>query len=142
MMMEQTSGDHPENEPKNRVRKYDFLNPLIGYRLRILRQEKDISRSRVAKQINKTSKQLAAIESGKEDLTAQNIYKLCSFFAVEANYFFIDLAEINNGNGELAINAHQAKELRRLFDSYLNLPNRDMQKSLVQLAESVALADM
>ena len=142
MMMEQPSGDQPENEPKNRVRKYDFLNPLIGHRIRMLRHEKDISRSRAAKQINKTSKQLAAIESGKDELTAQEIYILCSFFAVEANYFFIDLAEINNGNADLAINAHQAKELRRLFDSYLNLPSRDMQKSLVKLAESVALTDM
>ena len=61
--------------------------------------------------------------------------------SVEANYIFDDLAEINNGNGELVFNAHQAKELRRLFDSYLNLPNRDMQKSLVRLTESVAQAD-
>ncbi len=141
-MREQPTEHLPGNEPKNRVRKYDFINPLIGHRIRMLRQEKDISRSRVAKHINKTSKQLAAIESGNDDLTAQEIYKLCSFFAVEASYFFIDLAEMNHGNGELAINAHQAKELGRLFDSYLNLPNRDMQKSLVQLAESVAQADM
>jgi len=141
-MREHPSGNASENEPKNRVHKYDFLNLLIGHRIRMLQHEKDIFHNRVAKQINKSSKQLEVIKSGNNDLTAQEIYKLCSFFSVEANYIFGDLAEINNGNGELVFNAHQAKELRRLFDSYLNLPNRDMQKSLVRLTESVAQADM
>ena len=135
------AGDSTPNASK-RVRKYDFINPLVGHRIRMLRNEKGISRSQVAKQIDKTLQQLDHLEGGQDNLTAEHIYKLCNFFSVEANYFFTDLAEINLDSSGIKINAHQAKELRRLFDSYLNLPNRDMQKSLVKLAESVAQSDM
>ena len=131
----------PNNSSK-RVRQYDFVNPLIGHRLKILRLEKKISRSRAAKIIGKTLKQLDALEDGRKSLTAENIYKLCNFFSVDAGYFFVDLTEIATNGGELKINAHQAKEVRRLIESYLDLPNRDMQKTLVQLAESVATSDM
>ncbi len=131
--------------PPKRDQKYDFINPLIGHRLKLLRQEKDISRSRAAKVIGKTLQQLEAIESGQESLTSEYIYKFCMFFEIDAGYFFVDLADIGD-IGDMAdalkINAHQAKEVRKLIDAYLNLPNREMQKSLVQLAESVAQAKM
>ena len=125
-MKEQSS----KNSPK-RIHKYDFINPLIGHRLKTLRLEKSISRSRAAKIIDKTLKQLDAIEYDQDGLTAEHIYKFCVFFKVDAGYFFVDLADIGESNDDLKINAHQAKEVRRLFGSYLNLPNRDMQKSLV-----------
>lgn len=127
----------PAISPK-RARKYDFINPLVGHRLRILRHGKNISPSRTAKIIGKTIQQLDAIESGKESLTAESIYKLCVFFTIDAGYFFIDLAEINKNIPNREINTHQAKEVCRLFDSYLKLSNRETQKSLVLLVESVA----
>ncbi len=134
--------EQSNKNPTRRVRKYDFINPLVGHRLRILRDEKEVSRSQAAKIIDITLKQLDAIESGREDLTAENIYKLCAYFNIDAGYFFIDCAEICRSNGKLQINAHQAKEVWQLLDSYLNLPNREMQKSLVRLAESIANSEM
>ena len=58
-MREHPSGNASENEPKNRVHKYDFLNLLIGHRIRMLQHEKDIFHSRVAKQINKSTNHLS-----------------------------------------------------------------------------------
>lgn len=131
----------PPTDGKKSVRKSnnnDFASSLIGCRIQALRLSGDIDIRDVAKRLNMGKKQLIAVEQGAEVADVRILHRLCDLFSVDANYFFQDFDSISGLKDVSKIKSAQAKDLKRLFEAYLSIPNRALQKSLVELAESIS----
>ena len=115
----------------------DFASPVIGSRIQALRQSGDIDIRDIAKRLNLNKKQLMEVEEGALVADVRMLLLLCDIYSVDANYFFQDLNGISNDGKYTDLKPHQTKDLKRLFNAYLCLSDRMLQKSLVDLAESV-----
>ncbi len=56
------------------------------YRIRDLREDRDLSQAEVAKIINTTQQQYSKIEIGKADISAHKLSILAKFYNVSADY--------------------------------------------------------
>ena len=56
------------------------------YRIRDLREDRDLTQADVAKVIKTTQQQYSKIEAGKADISGQKIILLAKFYKVSADY--------------------------------------------------------
>ena len=56
------------------------------YRIRNLREDRDLSQSVIAKVIRTTQQQYSKIESGKADISGEKLKLLAEFYNVSADY--------------------------------------------------------
>lgn len=56
------------------------------YRIRDLREDRDLSQSEIAKIIKTTQQQYSKIETGKSDICGEKIIRLAEFYNVSADY--------------------------------------------------------
>lgn len=55
-------------------------------RLRALREDRDLTQSFIGRLINKSQQGYSHIESGRAELKLENLYKLCEFYNVSADF--------------------------------------------------------
>ena len=56
------------------------------YRIRDLREDKDLSQADIAKVIKTTQQQYSKIETGKADISGQKLILLAKFYKVSVDY--------------------------------------------------------
>lgn len=56
------------------------------YRIRDLREDKDLSQEKIAKIIRTTQQQYSKIETGKSDISGEKLILLAKFYNVSADY--------------------------------------------------------
>ncbi len=56
------------------------------YRIRDLREDRELSQAQVAKVIHTTQQQYSKIESGKSDISGEKLKLLAEFYHVSADY--------------------------------------------------------
>ena len=56
-------------------------------RMKELREDNDLTQSKVAKIINKSQQGYNNIETGRAELKIEDLIKLCEFYKVSADYF-------------------------------------------------------
>ena len=56
------------------------------YRIRDLREDRDLSQSDIAKVIQTTQQQYSKIEIGKADISGEKLIRLAEFYNVSADY--------------------------------------------------------
>lgn len=56
------------------------------YRIRDLREDKDLSQEEIAKIIKTTQQQYSKIETGKSDISGEKLKLLAEFYNVSADY--------------------------------------------------------
>lgn len=56
------------------------------YRIKDLREDRDLSQSEVARVIQTTQQQYSKIETGKADISAEKLKRLAEFYNVSADY--------------------------------------------------------
>ncbi|MBE6727855.1 MAG: helix-turn-helix transcriptional regulator [Ruminococcaceae bacterium] len=56
------------------------------YRIRDLREDKDLSQEKIAKIIKTTQQQYSKIETGKSDISGEKLILLAKFYNVSADY--------------------------------------------------------
>lgn len=55
-------------------------------RLRALREDRDLTQSFIGRLINKSQQGYSHIESGRAELKLEDLYKLCKFYNVPADF--------------------------------------------------------
>lgn len=55
-------------------------------RLRALREDRDLTQSFIGRLINKSQQGYSHIESGRAELKLEDLYKLCEFYNVSADF--------------------------------------------------------
>ncbi|MDE6597271.1 MAG: helix-turn-helix domain-containing protein [Clostridia bacterium] len=63
-----------------------FNKYLLGERLKALRQEKNIGQNFLAKDLQLSNASISYWETGKQEPTAEAIFKLAKYFNVSADY--------------------------------------------------------
>lgn len=56
------------------------------YRIRDLREDKDLSQEKIAKVIKTTQQQYSKIETGKSDISGEKLILLAKFYNVSTDY--------------------------------------------------------
>ena len=56
------------------------------YRIRELREDRDLSQSDVAKVLGTTQQQYSKIETGRSDISGEKLKRLAEFYNVSADY--------------------------------------------------------
>ncbi len=56
------------------------------YRIRDLREDRDLTQAEIAKVIKTTQQQYSKIEIGKADISGEKLKLLCQFYNVSADY--------------------------------------------------------
>ena len=56
------------------------------YRIRDLREDRDLSQSDVAKVLQTTQQQYSKIETGRSDISGEKLKRLAEFYNVSADY--------------------------------------------------------
>ncbi|MBO5891884.1 MAG: helix-turn-helix transcriptional regulator [Oscillospiraceae bacterium] len=56
------------------------------YRIKDLREDRDLSQAEIAKVIGTTQQQYSKIETGKADISGEKLRKLALFYNVSADY--------------------------------------------------------
>lgn len=64
----------------------DKLTAEIGGRIRALRNEKELTRERLAEKAEISTQFLADIESGNKGMSATTLYKLCKALNISSDY--------------------------------------------------------
>ena len=64
----------------------NFNREVLGERLKMLRAEKNIGQNVLAKQLELSNASISYWETGKQEPTAQAIFKLAKYFNVSADY--------------------------------------------------------
>lgn len=58
----------------------------FGEKIRLLREERELSQSELGLQINMTQRKVSYLENGKHEPSLEDMKALCSFFHVSADY--------------------------------------------------------
>lgn len=78
------------------VKKIDNLDIRIGHNLRKLRKFNKLTQKEVGYILNVSAQQITKYETGKNRISASNLYKLADYYNKEINLFFIiSLEEIS-----------------------------------------------
>ena len=56
------------------------------YRIRQMREDRDLSQEKIAKVIKTTQQQYSKIETGKADISGEKLKLLCRFYNISADY--------------------------------------------------------
>ena len=56
------------------------------YRIRDLREDRDLSQADIAKVIQTTQQQYSKIETGKADISGEKLIRLAQFYNISADY--------------------------------------------------------
>ena len=56
------------------------------YRIRDLREDRDLSQADIAKVIQTTQQQYSKIETGKADISGEKLIRLAEFYNISADY--------------------------------------------------------
>ena len=65
-----------------------MIKHILGQRIRALRLQKNLSQEKFALQINMDRTYLASVESGKRNISIENIYKISQGLNVSLEEFF------------------------------------------------------
>jgi transcriptional regulator with XRE-family HTH domain len=125
------------SKKRRRSRNNQLVDPLIGYRIRLLRVGKKIAIKAVAQRLSVTIRKMDDYESGMAPLTVGQLYSLATLFAVDTNYFYQDFSELEDVIDFNDIAPNLAKELSRLCRAYLSLEDKALRKSLIDLVKSM-----
>lgn len=68
----------------------------FGEKIRLLREEKDLSQTRLGKLTNMTQRKISYIECGKYEPNIEDIVILCKYFDVSADYLLGLSDDINS----------------------------------------------
>ena len=126
---------NPKNS--NRGRRNYLVDPLVGYRIRLLRTSRNVSPKTVGRALGVAVKKLNDIESGMAELTAGQLYSLAMLFSIDVNYFYQDFAELEKVAGVRDTTTNLAKELSEICKAYLCLEDKKLRKSLIDLVKSM-----
>lgn len=64
----------------------DFEMQIMAERLRLLRTERNIGQNALAKALDVSNASISYWENGKQEPSAQAVYKLAQYFGVTADY--------------------------------------------------------
>ena len=110
--------------PKEKKYKNTALLKFIGKKIRIKREEFNLSQTEIADILEVSYTQIYHYETGRSEIPLTNILKLCEFFNVDISYFLSDIKNEKSiakypENPRLEKTIHTVKEIFEFNDEDL-----------------------
>ena len=123
----------------------DIVDPVIGLRIRGLREQAGAEVGVIARSRGLRVKALKAIESGEESADSAALHCLASMFRAPIALFFDGLPAVTDAAAkpDAAAQPNQAPRARalvKILNIYASLPDKRLCKTLMELIESVVQA--
>jgi transcriptional regulator with XRE-family HTH domain len=103
--------------------RHDQITPVLGGILRVLREEKGLTREWVAEHSDTGLRHLAAIELGQKNPSVDTLYRLVRCLGVSSDCIFY--AELSEGNSELEsisrLSATCTEKQRQLIIAFIKM---------------------
>jgi len=109
------------------------INILIGKRILSLRDQKNMSRSKLAKVIGITHQQLDKYEKGTNRISAAKIAIICQALKIDPAFFYSNLIMEKNITKDIQ------KDLDKLIPHFLNINNSSKRDVLINLAKELVI---
>jgi transcriptional regulator with XRE-family HTH domain len=125
----------------------DIANKIVGQRILELREQAGADVSNIATALGLRVKALKAIENGEESADSALLHCLSGKFQVPVAFFFEGLPAAGDGAAKPdpaapPRQAPRARELVKLLNIYASLPDKKLRKTIMELIESVAQANL
>jgi transcriptional regulator with XRE-family HTH domain len=117
----------------------DAVDALVGQNIRILRQDRRMSQTELARKIDVTFQQVQKYENGTNRVGSGRLFKIASTFGVPITAFFEGTHNTESGDGVPSPVAMLAGPyVLRLLQAFCAVENMDLRRSLAELSEQLA----
>lgn len=113
-------------------REINEISKMIGYKIKLRRKSLGLTQDQLARCLGLTFQQIQKYESGVNNVSICNLYKLSKILKVNVNYF-INNNIINKDNTDI-----ETKELAKVVEYYNKIKNREMKNIALQLVKKLA----
>jgi transcriptional regulator with XRE-family HTH domain len=122
-----------------RDRRRDAVDALVGQNIRILRQDRRMSQTELARKIDVTFQQVQKYENGTNRVGSGRLFKIASTFGVPITAFFEGAHNTESGDGGPSPVTMLAEPFAlRLLQAFCTFENMDLRRSLAELSEQLA----
>ena len=117
------------------------IDELVGRNVRLLRLNRGMTQTEVAKALSVTFQQIQKYEKGQNRISAGRLFAIASVFGVPVSAFF-DGAEplTGDGDGHSPVALLSEPHALRLVQAFCALENDAMRRSVVEFVEVMANA--
>ena len=116
----------------NMKREINEISKMIGHKIKLRRKSLGLTQDQLARCLGLTFQQIQKYESGVNNVSICNLYKLSKILKVNVNYF-INNNIINKDNTDI-----ETKELAKVVEYYNKIKNREMKNIALQLIKKLA----
>lgn len=113
-------------------REINEISKMIGHKIKLRRKSLGLTQDQLARYLGLTFQQIQKYESGVNNVSICNLYKLSKILKVNVNYF-INNNIINKDNTDI-----ETKELAKIVEYYNKIKNREMKNIALQLIKKLA----
>ena len=113
-------------------REINEISKMIGHKIKLRRKSLGLTQDQLARCLGLTFQQIQKYESGVNNVSICNLYKLSKILKVNVNYF-INNNIINKDNTDI-----ETKELAKVVEYYNKIKNREMKNIALQLIKKLA----
>ena len=113
-------------------REINEISKMIGHKIKLSRKSLGLTQDQLARCLGLTFQQIQKYESGVNNVSICNLYKLSKILKVNVNYF-INNNIINKDNTDI-----ETKELAKVVEYYNKIKNREMKNIALQLIKKLA----
>ena len=95
---------------------------IIGHRLRMQREDLQLTREKFAEIVGISAPFLAEIESGRKGMSAETLYKICNNLPISANYILLGKDNFNiSGNKVVSLLEQIPTKYHEIIFEFLKL---------------------
>jgi len=109
------------------------INILIGKRIVLLRNQKNLTRSKLARILNITHQQLNKYEKGINRISAAKLSIICQEFELYSSFFYADLITQNN------ITENIKDDLNTLIAYFIQIKKNSKREAIINLIKELVL---
>ena len=113
-------------------REINEISKMIGHKIKLRRKSLGLTQDQLARCLGLTFQQIQKYESGVNNVSICNLYKLSKILKENVNYF-INNNIINKDNTDI-----ETKELAKVVEYYNKIKNREMKNIALQLIKKLA----
>ena len=121
-------------------RRRDAVDMLVGRNIRVLRQDRGMSQTELARKIDVTFQQVQKYENGTNRVGSGRLFKIASVLNVSITAFFEGAKQVASDNtcssSPVALLAEPYA--LRLVQAFCSIDNMELRRSITEFAEQIA----
>ncbi|MCQ2914070.1 MAG: helix-turn-helix domain-containing protein [Alphaproteobacteria bacterium] len=120
---------------------YNSIDVHIGARLKLCRTTANLTQEQLSEQVGLTFQQIQKYEHGLNRISASRLYEFSQIFRVPISFFFEGIDNSNEHLTEISYftdNPETQKETLELINAFFSIDDRNVAKSLLDLAKTLS----